>query len=179
MRRHADSQRPTPRGRQGMERAGIGVVDLAGPAGPDQPWQRLAGLLARALRELAWNDFLILDHDAAPGRDTPAAWFRTGPRGVECAVSSVADPARASWPEHPGYFRANGWLDPLGTGQPWTSGPHAPHEAAGRALAALREGRGCTDPYGLHWGTGSYPVPEGTTGTLTVIDPRHGLRPGI
>lgn len=174
MRRHAGSQRPVPRG---LERAGIGVVDLTEPARPDGAWQRLGRLLARAMRELAWNDFLILDYDAAPGQETPAAWFRTGPRGVECAVSSVADPTGASWPEHPEYFRAGGWLDPLELGQPWTSGPHAPHEAAERALAALREGRECTDPYGFHWGTGSYPAPEYTTGNLTVIDPDHGAHP--
>lgn len=170
MSRHAGSQPPAPRGRHGLERAGIGVVDLSGPAHRHRAWQRLIHLLARSMRELAWNDFLILDYDAAaPGQETPAAWFRTGPRGVECAVSSVAGPTPVTWPQHPDYFRRTGWLDPVGPGQPWTSGPHEPREAAERALAALREGRECCDPYGFHWGTGSYPVPETTTGILTAI----------
>ncbi|WP_016997301.1 hypothetical protein [Kocuria atrinae] len=76
-----------------------------------------------------------------------------------------------AWPHRTEFFENAQWNHPLATDQPWTSGPHEPAEAAHRVLAALRHGRACDDPYAFHWGTGSFPVPEGRTGTLTVIDP--------
>lgn len=163
---------PVPGGRHRLERAGIGVVDVTESSQPVDEWERLEALFAKAIEELLWNDFLILEYDGAPtDSDTPAAWVRTGPGGAECAVSSARQLPPEAWPHRTEFFENAHWNRPLATDQPWTSGPHEPAEAAHRVLAALRHGRACDDPYAFHWGTGSFPVPEGRTGTLTVIEP--------
>lgn len=165
---------PVPGGRHRLERAGIGVVDITEPCHSAAEWEKLQALFAGAIVDLLWNDFLVLEYDGAPaGSDTPAAWVRTGPGGAECAVSSAHQLPPEAWPHRTEYFENAGWNLPLAPDQPWTSGPHEPEEAAHRVLTALRDGRSCDDPYAFHWGTGSFPVPEGRTGTLTVIDPEQ------
>ena len=102
---------------------------------------------------------------APPTTASKRSWTR--------AVSSAHQLPPEEWPHRTEYFENAGWNLPLAPDQPWTSGPHEPEEAAHRVLTALRDGRSCDDPYAFHWGTGSFPVPEGRTGTLTVIDPEQ------
>lgn len=173
-----DPETPFPGARHRLERAGIGVVDVTEAKRPSTEWERLEVLFTEAIENLLWNDFLVIEYDGAPATaETPAAWVRTGPGGAECAVSSAHQLPPEAWPHHTEFFESAQWRHPLGTDQPWTSGPHAPAEAARRIIAALRHGRACDDPYAFHWGTGSFPVPEGRTGTLTVIDPDQPAAP--
>ncbi|MDO5366955.1 hypothetical protein [Kocuria sp.] len=165
---------PVPGARHRLERAGIGVVEVTELCPPATEWEELEHLLTVAIAQLLWNDFLVIEYDHTPATsDTPAAWVRTGPGGAECAVSSARQLPPEAWPHHTEFFEASGWRRPLGVDQPWTSGPHPPEEAARRVLTALRHGRSCNNPYAFHWGTGSFPVPEGHTGTLTVINPEQ------
>lgn len=165
---------PVPGARHRLERAGIGVVEVAEVGPLTTEWEKLANLFAVAIEELLWNDFLVIEYDDAPAAsETPAAWVRTGPGGAECAVSSARQLPPEVWPHCTEVFEAAGWRSPLGTDQPWTSGPHPPAEAALRVLTALRHGRLCDNPYAFHWGTGSFPAPEGRTGTLALIDPEQ------
>ena len=166
-----DSERPTTGDHGRLERAGIGVVDLTSTRTHNGAWRQLQAQCAGAISKLKWNDFLVIDYEG--GQDTPAAWVRTGPRGVECAVTSAGQLAPEVWPHHTEFFEENRWRPPAGADQPWTSGPHDPPEAARRVIAALRDGRECLDPYDFHWGAGSFPVPEGVTGTLTIINPER------
>lgn len=165
-------EKPVTGGLRRLERAGIGVVDTTQPSRSAAEWEKLEILLASAIEELLWNDFLVIEYDGAPpDAETPAGWVRTGPGGVECAVSSAQQLPPESWPHDSAHFESAGWRPPLTPDRPWTSGPHEPTEAAQRLLSALRFGRSCEDPFAFHWGTGTFPVPEGRTGTLTVIDP--------
>lgn len=171
-----DSGQSTTGDRHRLERADIAVVDATSTRRLEGAWGRLQTQCAKAIRELKWNDFLVVDYDLAPAdADTPAAWIRTGPKGAECAVTSAQQLSAEEWPFHAEHFQEHGWRAPAGTDQPWTSGPHDPLDAALRVITALRDGRECRDPFGFHWGAGSFPVPEGVTGTLTIIDPERGV----
>ncbi|MGY4843675.1 hypothetical protein ACW9PK_02665 [Kocuria sp. MNB10] len=166
-----------------LRRAGIGVVlarvASAVPDPPVCPWSRLESVLTGAIAGMLWNDFLMVEYDPPEGTpDVPAAWVRTGPRGVQCALQRVAGrsaaathgPAEFTGPWCPAErLRSWGWDDPTAPGRPWTCGPCLPRAAARSVLAGMRSHRACGDPYEFHWGVGSLPAPEITASRLLAL----------
>lgn len=120
-------------------------------------WAALATGLAEEIQWLKDGDFLSVDYET--GDPTYILYGQIAPEegGFYAEVVSNQFMPADDWPLDAGYLQQAGWLPPEEDAPNWFRSFTGAEAVAEGFLAAMRHGRGCTDPRRFSWDPAMFP----------------------